>query len=124
MAGNHSGSVTSVARYGCREVERLERLGVLDQKWLLIHMNWVSPRELDLLRSRRAKVAHCPAAGLKGGWGTFSHGRFPEMIERGVCVCLGTDSGPSGNFMDLTRAMYLAACDQPDREFGPCCRRK
>lgn len=114
VAGNHSGQVASLARYGCRDVERLERLGVLDNRWLLIHMNWVSPRELDLLAASGAKVAHCPGAGLKGGWGTFSHGRFPEMLERGVCVCLGTDSGPSGNFMDLTRAMYLAACGFKD----------
>lgn len=114
VAGNHSGQVTSLARYGCRDVERLVRLGVLDDRWLLIHMNWVSPRELDLLAASGAKVAHCPGAGLKGGWGTFSHGRFPEMLERGVCVCLGTDSGPSGNFMDLTRAMYLAACGFKD----------
>jgi len=109
VAGNHSGPVASLARYGCREIERLHRLGVLDDKWLLIHVNWVSPRELDLLAMSGAKVAHCPGAGMKGGWGTFSHGRFPEMLERGICVCLGTDSGPSGNFMDLTRSMYLAA---------------
>jgi 5-methylthioadenosine/S-adenosylhomocysteine deaminase len=114
VAGNHSGQVASLARHGCRDVERLQRLGVLDDPWLLIHMNWVSPRELDLLAASGAKVAHCPGAGIKGGWGTFSHGRFPEMLERGICVCLGTDSGPSGNFMDLTRAMYLAACGFKD----------
>ena len=114
VAGNHSGQVASLARHGCRDVERLQRLGVLDDRWLLIHMNWVSPRELDLLAASDAKVAHCPGAGVKGGWGTFSHGRFPEMLERGICVCLGTDSGPSGNFMDLTRAMYLAACGFKD----------
>jgi 5-methylthioadenosine/S-adenosylhomocysteine deaminase len=114
VAGNHSGQVASLARYGCRDVERLDRLGVLNDRWLLIHMNWVSPRELDLLAASGSKVAHCPGAGLKGGWGTFSHGRFPEMLERGTCVCLGTDSGPSGNFMDLTRAMYLAACGFKD----------
>jgi len=114
VAGNHSGQVASLARHGCRDVERLQRLGVLDDRWLLIHMNWVSPRELDLLAASDAKVAHCPGAGIKGGWGTFSHGRFPEMLERGICVCLGTDSGPSGNFMDLTRAMYLAACGFKD----------
>jgi 5-methylthioadenosine/S-adenosylhomocysteine deaminase len=114
VAGNHSGPVASLARHDCRDVERLERLSVLDDRWLLIHMNWVSPRELDLLTASKAKVAHCPGAGVKGGWGTFSHGRFPEMIERGICVCLGTDSGPSGNFMDLTRAMYLAACGFKD----------
>ena len=114
VAGNHSGQVASLARHGCRDVERLQRLGVLDDRWLLIHMNWVSPRELDLLSAGDAKVAHCPGAGIKGGWGTFSHGRFPEMLERGISVCLGTDSGPSGNFMDLTRAMYLAACGFKD----------
>ena len=114
VAANHSGQVASLARHGCRDVERIYRLGVLDDRWLLIHMNWVSPRELDLLAAADAKVAHCPGAGVKGGWGTFSHGRFPEMIERGICVCLGTDSGASGNFMDLTRAMYLAACGFKD----------
>ena len=113
-AGNHSGPVASLARYGCRDVERLQRLSVLDDRWLFIHMNWVSPHELDLLTASKAAVAHCPGAGVKGGWGTFSHGRFPEMIERGICVCVGTDSGPSGNFMDLTRAMYLAACGFKD----------
>ncbi|MGH7835989.1 MAG: amidohydrolase family protein, partial [Candidatus Binatia bacterium] len=113
-AGNHSGQVASLARHGCRDVERLDRLGVLDKRWLLIHMNWISPRELDLLAASGAKVAHCPGAGIKGGWGTFSHGRFPEMLARGICVALGTDSGPSGNFMDLTRAMYLAACGFKD----------
>lgn len=113
-AGNHSGQVASLARHGCRDIERLDRLGVLDERWLLIHMNWISPRELDLLAASGAKVAHCPGAGLKGGWGTFSHGRFPEMLARGICVSLGTDSGASGNFMDLTRAMYLAACGFKD----------
>ena len=113
-AGNHSGQVASLARHGCRDIERLDRLGVLDHRWLLIHMNWLSPRELDLLAASGAKIAHCPGAGLKGGWGTFSHGRFPEMLARGICLGLGTDSGPSGNFMDLTRAMYLAACGFKD----------
>jgi 5-methylthioadenosine/S-adenosylhomocysteine deaminase len=113
-AGHHSGPAASLARHGCRDVERLDHLGVLNDRWLLIHMNWVSPHELDLLAASDVNVAHCPGAGVKGGWGTFSHGRFPEMRERGICVCLGTDSGPSGNFMDLTRAMYLAACGFKD----------
>ena len=43
------------------------------------------------------------------GRGTTSKGLLPEMLERGVCVGIGTDAGNSSNLIDTTRSMYLVA---------------
>src|SRR5262249_24744828 len=38
-----------------------------------------------------------------------SYGRFPEMLEHGVNVAIGSDSADCSNFADMIRTMYLAA---------------
>jgi cytosine/adenosine deaminase-related metal-dependent hydrolase len=55
------------------------------------------------------KIAHCPTAALKHTKGLAAHGRFPEMLEAGVCVSLGGDSANGSNHVDMLRLMYLAA---------------
>ena len=55
------------------------------------------------------KVSHCPTAGLKHTKGLAAHGRFAEMLDAGVCVSLGGDSGNGSNHFDMLRLMYLAA---------------
>nr|WP_246025994.1 amidohydrolase family protein [Peribacillus cavernae] len=37
----------SLGKHGIPEIERLHRLGVLDQNLLLIHLGWVMPLELQ-----------------------------------------------------------------------------
>src|SRR3989442_12590158 len=41
------------------------------------------------------------------------------MLEAGVNVALGTDAGDCANFMDMVRAMYLAALLFKDIRFDP-----
>ena len=36
-------------------------------------------------------------------------GRFPEMIELGVTVALGSDAAMSSNYLDIVREMFLAS---------------
>ena len=96
--------------WSARDIERLQRLGIIDQNWLMTHMGWVAPWELRMLKEKNVKVAHCPGASLHGAYGSISHGRFPEMIEMGIIVCLGSDSAAAGNYVDMIRNMYLACC--------------
>jgi cytosine/adenosine deaminase-related metal-dependent hydrolase len=51
----------------------------------------------------------CPSTVVKAGDGIATHGRLPELLDAGVPVALGTDSVNSSNFVDLVRAMHLAA---------------
>ncbi|MFQ6029206.1 MAG: amidohydrolase family protein, partial [Dehalococcoidia bacterium] len=38
-----------------------------------------------------------------------SRGMLPELLDRGVCVGLGTDAGNNSNLIETMRSMYLAA---------------
>jgi 5-methylthioadenosine/S-adenosylhomocysteine deaminase len=87
----------------------LDGLGVLGPRAKLAHMVYVDDADVALLARRGVKVVHCPTAGLKHTKGLAAHGRFPEMLEAGVCVSLGGDSGNGSNHFDMLRLMYLAA---------------
>ncbi len=74
---------------GCSPVEYVHRLGLLDLRPLLAHVNYASDGDLDLLARSQACVAFCPRSHL-----FFQHEphRYRDMLARGINVCLGTDS--------------------------------
>ncbi len=93
----------------------LEGLGVLGPNCKLAHMVYVDDDDIALLARRGVKISHCPTAGLKHTKGLAQHGRFPGMVDRGVCVSLGGDSGNGSNHLDMLRLMYLVATIYKDR---------
>ena len=97
--------------YGCRPIEHLADIGVLDENLTLVHMNHLSPNEVDLVAESGTRVVHCPAASLRRGMGAIRNGSFPEMLAKGVPVALGSD-GYSGR-RDVLRQAYLAAVGIP-----------
>jgi len=70
-------------------VQQLERLGVLDENFLAVHVNCLGKDDAEILGKRGVHVAHCPRSHAY-----FGHKKFPrEDLERaGVNLCLGTDS--------------------------------
>jgi 5-methylthioadenosine/S-adenosylhomocysteine deaminase len=90
-------------------VERLEALGLLAPTTKLAHMIYVAADDIARLAAHGVKIAHCPSAALKHTKGLAAHGRFPEMLDAGVCVSLGGDSANGSNHFDMLRLMYLAA---------------
>ena len=90
-------------------VERLEALELLGPDTKLAHMLYVGDDDIARLALHRVKIAHCPTAALKHTKGLAAHGRFPEMLDAGVCVSLGGDSANGSNHFDMLRLMYLAA---------------
>jgi 5-methylthioadenosine/S-adenosylhomocysteine deaminase len=116
VLGSHPNIWASISRFGRTDVERLHQLGVLGPNWLMVHMGWVSPHEVHLLREFDVKISQCPAASMHGSSGRSYHGSFTEMHQLGVCVSIGTDSSPEGNFGDIVRNMYLASCTAKDQQ--------
>ena len=45
---------SSVARGGLAEIERLEKLGVLDERMLVVHSGWLEPQEVAMLAQAQA----------------------------------------------------------------------
>jgi cytosine/adenosine deaminase-related metal-dependent hydrolase len=87
----------------------LDAWGVLTPSTKLSHMVYVDDADIALLARRGVKISHCPTAGLKHTKGLAAHGRFPDMLDAGLCVSLGGDSGNGSNHFDMLRLMYLAA---------------
>jgi cytosine/adenosine deaminase-related metal-dependent hydrolase len=90
-------------------VATLAALGVLDSRTKLTHMMYANDDDIALLAHRGVKITHCPTAALKHTKGLAEHGRFPEMLARGVSVSLGGDSGNGSNHFDMLRLMHLVA---------------
>ncbi len=95
-------------RNGRRPIEHLDKLGVLDDNVVLVHVLFVNQKEVDLMAKSGSKVVHCPSAGVKLGY-PFVFGRFPEMLEAGIPVALGSDSSDCSNYHDMIRVLNLAA---------------
>ncbi len=86
---------------GISPVQQLERLGVLSEKFLAVHANYISESDAALLGQRKCSVVHCPRSHEY-----FRHKKFPyELLHRaGVNICLGTDSLASVRSARVPRA--------------------
>lgn len=87
-------------------IQRYHDLGILGPNVLIIHANWLTDVELDLLKKYDVKVAHCPTSNLTTGSGTLVAGKFEKMEAMGITVALGADSAAASNFLDMVRVGY------------------
>jgi 5-methylthioadenosine/S-adenosylhomocysteine deaminase len=102
----------AVGPRGASPIALLDRLEVLHQRPLLVHLVNASSEDLALVAARACPIAHCPASNAKLG-----HGVAPvtDLQELGVTVALGTDSVASSNRMDLLDEARLAVLHQRAR---------
>ncbi len=96
----------AVSRTGMRPVERLERLGLLNERLLAVHGVHLNPTELALMGQRGCKLAHCPASNLK-----LASGMAPVVaaLEAGMTIGIGTDGAASNNRLDMFAETRLAS---------------
>lgn len=93
-----------LAKYNRRPLEHLADIGVMGKRVMLTHLANIDRSELDVLVQSGAACVHCPHAALQGGMGVSRIGLFPEMLDRGVDVLLGTD-GVAADILSSARLM-------------------
>ena len=103
------------AQTGASNIEYFNLVGLASPRLCAAHCIWVEPGEQELLAAYDVKVAHCPGSNLKLGSGIAP---VPEMLERGICVSLGSDGAACNNHLDMFGEMRLAATLQSMRR-GP-----
>jgi len=91
--------------YGENTVTHLHKLGVLDKNLLAVHTVWLTNEEVDLLKQYDVKVSHNPASAMR----VLGFAKIPQMLEKGVCVSIGTDGASSSNRMDIVDEMWLTS---------------
>jgi 5-methylthioadenosine/S-adenosylhomocysteine deaminase len=98
-----------LAEFGQRPMVHLDEIGVLDNNVVMTHCVHVDNHEIGLMAHHHTNVAHCPTTALKVAYGVTQVGKFPEMVEAGINVSIGTDGNNASNYSDLMRATYLVA---------------
>ncbi|NIO44329.1 MAG: amidohydrolase family protein [Candidatus Aenigmarchaeota archaeon] len=89
-----------------RQVEYLEKIGLLDKNVIAAHCCWLSEKEISILKNYNVKVSHNPVSNMKLSSGVAP---VPEMIKNNITVSLGTDGAASNNSLDMFETMKVCS---------------
>jgi 5-methylthioadenosine/S-adenosylhomocysteine deaminase len=91
---------------GLRPFQRLQRLGLVNDRLIAVHMTQVTEGEIAACASAGVSVVHCPESNLK-----LASGFCPaEQFRRaGANLAIGTDGCASNNDLDMFGEMRTAA---------------
>jgi cytosine/adenosine deaminase-related metal-dependent hydrolase len=98
-------------------VEQIHKSGLLGERFLAVHANYLQPGDIAALAQTRSSVVHCPRSHAY-----FRHQPFPyqELAAARVNLCLGTDSlasvnpvRPTGPELNLFTEMQTFASFNP-----------
>ena len=96
----------SQERHGQRPLARLDRLGLVNDRLIAVHMTALDDGEIALCAQRGVSVVHCPESNLK-----LASGFCPvaKLQAAGVNVAIGTDGAASNNDLDMLGELRTAA---------------
>jgi 5-methylthioadenosine/S-adenosylhomocysteine deaminase len=110
MGMMHASSIPSLeTRETIQSLRQFEKWGLLGRNLKLTHMVYVDDDDINLLKKYEVKISHCPTAAMKHCKGLTRFGKFPEMVEKGVCVSLGADSANGSDHINMLRIMNVVA---------------
>lgn len=109
IASSLEESMGSEHKYGVWPVTRIAQHDGLGSNLVLAHAVAMTDAEVDMIAEHGTSVAFCPSTSLKLAKGATDIGKYPEMIERGVTVGLGTDGVSAAGNLNLHRQIHLVA---------------
>lgn len=93
-------------KYGQRPLARLDRLGLVNEWLLAVHMTQLTQGEIERCAQAGVTVVHCPESNLKLASGFCPCHRLHQASAR---LALGTDGPASNNDLDMFGEMRTAA---------------
>ena len=101
---------------GLRPFEYLDKIGLLGSDVVAAHSVWLSDEEIEIIKKNDVKVSHNPCSNMK-----LASGIAPvsKLIEKGVCVSIGTDGASSNNNLDLIEELKTASLLQKVSTLDP-----
>ena len=96
----------SIKLHGQRPLARLDRLGLVNDRLIAVHMTQLTEGEIHLCAERGVSVVHCPESNLK-----LASGFCPAcaLVRAGVNLAIGTDGCASNNDLDMFSETRTAA---------------
>jgi len=99
----------SERKHGVWPVARIADANGLGPNLVIAHCVAVTDEEIGRMAKAGTMVAFCPATSVKLAKGATKIGKYPEMIEAGVQIGIGTDGVSAGGNLNLMRQMYMVA---------------
>ena len=77
-----------IERHGVRDTISLDNFGLLGNKTVLAHSNFIDDSDMQTIKQRQTGIAHCPLSNFY-----FSNAVFParKALDKGLDIGLGTD---------------------------------
>jgi len=95
-----------IKQFGVRPLARLEKLGVMNERMIAVHMVHLTDDEIAMLARNKVHIAHNASSNLKLASGIC---RVADLDAAGVNVALGTDGAASNNRQDMFEEIRQAA---------------
>lgn len=91
---------------GTTPVRLLSNLGVLNERWNLIHVTTIDNEEVKMIADSGASVIHCPVSNAKTGAGIAP---MLELLKQKVNIGIGTDACSNNNTNNILNEAYFAS---------------
>lgn len=95
-----------IKEYGVTPIKLMDQLGMFEQGTIAAHCVYLTEDDMDIMAAKNVRVAHNPQSNLKLASGIAPVAR---MLEKGICVGLGTDGASSNNNLDMLEECRAAA---------------
>jgi 5-methylthioadenosine/S-adenosylhomocysteine deaminase len=96
----------SIKQYGMRPLERLNKLGLLNERMIAVHMVHLNEEEIAMLARQKVHLVHNPNSNMKLASGVQP---LVALEAAGVNTLLGTDGAASNNRQDMFGEIRAAA---------------
>lgn len=94
----------SLEKYQTTIIERLDKHHLINKDSLIVHGVYLSDKELDILRDRKAYIVVNTTSNLNNAVGITDIKKF---VDRGIPVMIGNDGLSSSMATEYLNAMYL-----------------
>lgn len=105
-------------KYNCSPIEMADKNGLFDVPCIAAHCVQIDEKDMDIMAKKGVSVVTNPASNMKLGNGFAP---VPEMLEKGINVCLGTDGAASNNSLNMFHEMSLLALIHKGTHKTPQC---
>ena len=104
--------------YNLTPVELLDKIGVVDERMVIIHGVWLKDSEIELLGKRESKLAYCPSSNMFLSDGVTD---IVKMMKSGVTIGLGSDGACSNNRISVFEEMRMVSLLQKAKTLDAMC---
>ncbi len=98
-----------IKKYGKTPVELFEEYGVLDNRVIGVHCNYLSEKDFEIIRDKDFSCAHDPQSNYKMCSGYLNLKKFSN---RDINIAIGTDGVCSSNSYDLFETLKIVSLSQ------------